>query len=226
MKLRSAFQLTLWFVISLWLIHIASTIFGLELYQYGVYPREITGLQGILFSPLIHASFSHLFSNTLPLIVLGTALLLGYPRASKIVLPSIYFGTGLGVWLFARASFHIGASGLTFGLMSFVFVVGALRWDTKAIALSCLVFFMYGGMIWGVFPVDPKISFESHLFGAVIGVVCALLLRNRDAKPPAKRYDWEDESAELEEHADSDQWYDEGGEGIKYHIHSLTGSPS
>jgi membrane associated rhomboid family serine protease len=194
--LRKAFKIPLLFVAALWVIHIVSTILGLDLYQYGILPRETIGLRGILFAPLIHGSFSHLFSNTLPLLVLGTALILGYPRASKLVIPAIYFGSGLAVWLFARSSFHIGASGITFGLMSFVFVVGALRWDPKAIALSCLVFFLYGGMIWGVLPIDPRISFESHLFGAIIGIVCAFIFRNYDKKPPVKRYDWEGESEE------------------------------
>lgn len=196
--LRKAIQLTLWVIATLWLIHTVSTLLGFNLIRYGVYPREIVGLRGILFGPLIHASFFHLFSNTLPLLVLGTALLLGYPRASKIVLPSVYFGSGLAVWLFARSSFHIGASGLTFGLLFFLFIVGALRWDRKAIAVSCLVFFMYGSMIWGVFPIEPQISFESHLFGALIGIVCAILLRNYDKKPPEKRYDWDDESEDVD----------------------------
>jgi membrane associated rhomboid family serine protease len=204
--LKKAFKISLTFVIALWLIHIAGALLGLELPQYGVLPRNIIGLRGVLFAPLIHASFAHLFSNTLPLLVLGTALLVGYPRASKIVLPAVYFGTGLAVWLFARGSFHIGASGINFGLLAFVFVVGALRWDPKAIALSCLVFFMYGSMIWGVLPLDPRISFESHLFGAIIGMLCAIFLRNFDKKPPEKRYDWEDESEETDDDSDDRDW--------------------
>jgi membrane associated rhomboid family serine protease len=183
----------LWCVIILWLIQITNALFNLELVQYGVYPREIAGLRGVLFAPLIHGSFAHLFSNTLPLLVMGTAMLLGYPRSSKLVLPVIYFGVGLMVWIFGRESFHVGASGINFGLLAFVFVIGALRWDKKAIALSCLVFFMYGSMIWGIFPTEPGVSFESHFFGALIGILCAIIFRNVDAKPPVKRYDWEGE---------------------------------
>ena len=189
----------LWFVVLLWVIQIASALFGLELVRYGVYPRELSGLKGVLFAPLIHGSFAHVFSNTLPLLVMGTAMLLGYPRSSKIVLPVIYFGVGLMVWLFGRASFHVGASGIAFGLLTFVFVIGALRWDKRAIALSCLVFFMYGSMIWGIFPTEPGISFESHFFGAAIGVLCAIIFRNVDTKPPVKRYDWEGETEEPDE---------------------------
>ena len=106
---------------------------------------------------------------------------------------AIYFGSGIGVWLFARETYHIGASGLTFGMMFFVFTIGAIRWDRRAIALSMIVFFLYGGMIWGILPHDPGISFESHFFGALIGITLAIALRNRDPAPPEKRYSWEDE---------------------------------
>ena len=186
-------------MILLWLIKITDVVFGLHLVQFGVYPGELLGLRGVVFAPLIHGSFAHVFSNTLPLLVLGTTMLLGYPRSSLYVFPIIYFGVGLLVWLFGRQSFHIGASGISFGLLAFVFVIGALRWDKRAIALSCLVFFMYGGMIWGIFPTEPGVSFESHFFGAGIGVFCAVIFKNFDAKPPEKQYDWEDETEELED---------------------------
>ena len=203
--MRQSFFTVLWFVVLLWLIQISNAVFGLGLARFGVYPGEFFGLRGILFAPLIHGSFTHVFSNTLPLLVLGTAMLLGYPRSSKFVFPIIYFGVGLSVWLFARSSYHIGASGISFGLLTFVFVIGILRWDKRAIALSCLVFFMYGGMIWGIFPTEQRISFESHFFGAVIGILCAFIFRNFDVKPPEKRYDWEDETEEPDEFIEHQQ---------------------
>ena len=126
------------------------------------------------------------------------------------MVPAIWLLSGLGVWLFARSSFHFGASGLTFGFMFFVFVIGALRWDARAIALSCLVFFMYGSMIWGIFPTEPNVSFEYHFFGAAVGVAGAILLRRLDPKPPRKRYDWEDESEETEDPLITEDW--RGGE--------------
>ena len=193
-----------WFVGFLWLIHISSVLFGLELIRFGVYPGALPGLTGILFAPLIHGSFSHVFSNTLPLLVMGTAMLLGYPRSSKFVFPVVYFGVGLLVWFFGRESFHVGASGINFGLLAFIFVIGALRWDKKAIALACLVFFMYGSMIWGIFPTEPGVSFESHFFGAALGALCAIIFRNVDAKPPEKRYDWEDEPEEPDDVGEDD----------------------
>ena len=151
---------------------------------------------GILWAPLIHGSISHVFANTAPIVILGTALLYGYPKSAKIVILAITVGSGLGVWVFARSGYHIGASGLTSGMMFFVFTMGVLRWDRLAITLSLLVFFLYGGMIWGVLPVAPEISFESHFFGAMTGVVFAILLKGHDPAPPKKRYSWEDEEEE------------------------------
>jgi len=130
--------------------------------------------------------------------VLGTALIYGYPRSARLVIPAIYFGAGIAVWLFARPSYHIGASGLTFGMMFFVFTIGTLRWDRRAIALALIVFFLYGSMIWGVFPGDPAISWESHLAGALIGIALALVCRHRDPPPAQKHYSWEDEETDSE----------------------------
>ncbi len=195
-RLRRSFLLATAFATLLWIIKTVEIVFHLDLVRYGVYPLQPGGLTGILTGPLIHGSRSHLFANTLPVIILGTALLYGYPRSAKIVLPAVYLGSGLGVWLFAREAYHIGASGLTFGVMFFLFVIGALRWDKRAIVISMIVFFLYGGMIWGIFPSQPGISFESHLFGAVIGVVLAIVLKNRDPAPVEKKYSWEDETVE------------------------------
>jgi membrane associated rhomboid family serine protease len=193
-SLRGSFLAAAWFVGVLWLIRIADSLAALNLARFGVFPREPWGLTGILTGPLIHGSFTHLFANTLPLIVLGTSVIYGYPRAARFALPLIYLGSGLGVWLFARPSFHIGASGLAYGMMFFVFVIGVLRRDKPAIALSLLVFFLYGGMIHGILPQRPDISFEAHLFGALTGVGCAFLLRHSDPTPPRKEYDWEGET--------------------------------
>lgn len=201
-RLRHSFRLAAAFVALLWVTRSAEVVFHLELVRYGVYPLQPGGLVGILAGPLIHGSWSHLFANTLPIIILGTALLYGYPKSAKTVLATVYLGSGLGVWLFARDAYHIGASGLTFGVMFFLFVVGALRWDKRAIALSMIVFFLYGSMIWGIFPLEPGISFESHFFGAVIGVVMAIVLKNRDPAPVEQTYSWEDETDEEANEAD------------------------
>ena len=195
--LKQSFIIAAGFTALLWVIKLIEVISGARLVQYGVYPGSLLGLQGVLFAPLIHSSISHLFASTAPLLILGTALLYGYPRSARIVIPVVYLLTGLCVWLFARQVWHIGASGLTFGFMFFIFTIGALRWDRRAIALSMIVFLLYGGMIWGVFPGRPGISFESHLSGAVIGLVLAVLLRDTDPRPPEKKYSWEDEDIDM-----------------------------
>jgi membrane associated rhomboid family serine protease len=203
-RLRRSFAASLGFAAALWLIELAELALHLDFTRYGVYPRTVHGLSGILLAPLIHGSLVHVFSNTLPIVILGTALLYGYPRSARLVLPVLYFGTGIGVWLFGRSAWHIGASGLIFGMMFFIATIGVLRWDTRSIALAMVVFLLYGGMVWGVLPGDPSVSFESHLAGALLGVVLAVWLKNRDPAPPPKRYSWEDEEEvsdqEVSEH--------------------------
>lgn len=194
---RAVVAVTL-FILVLWLIELADSGLSLRLYRLGIYPREPGGLWGILFAPLIHGSWGHLISNSMALAVLGVVLLYGYPRAAWPVLLFVYLGSGLGVWLFARSSAHIGASGLAHGLMFFVFVSGILRRDRLSVALSLIVFFLYGGMVWTIFPQKPGISYESHFFGALAGVLAAFLFRSRDPLPPVKTYDWEGGAPEAD----------------------------
>jgi len=203
----------IWAIILIWLIKGIELFFAIDFSNYGVFPREFSGLIGVLFAPLLHGSFEHLFSNTLALFVLVTALFYEYPRSAKSVLAIIYFGSGIGVWLFARDAFHLGASGLTHGLMFYLFVIGVLRRDKPAMALAMIVFFLYGSMIWGVFPTEERISFESHLFGALTGIVCAIIFRHSEPKPPEKIYSWEqdgyEDDAELVEFSQQGQKEDE-----------------
>jgi len=201
-NLRKSTILVLVFIGLLWLIGVADAVLHLQIARFGIFPREPDGLRGLLFAPLIHGSWLHLLTNTLPLFILGTAILYGYPNASKIALPMIYLLSGLGVWIFARSSYHIGSSGLAYGMMFFVFVIGVLRRDRLSIVLSLIVFFLYGGMIWGVFPQRQNISFESHFFGAAVGVIMAFLLRKRDAALPEKKYEWEGDDGFIERDED------------------------
>lgn len=189
--LRHAFFSAAIFAALLWAIKLTELIFGLDLSQLGIFPSRLESLSGIVLAPLLHSSPSHLMANTPPILVLGTLLIYGYPKAARILLPAVYLGSGLGVWLLARPAWHLGASGLTFGMMFFVFAIGVLRWDQRAIALALIAFLLYGGMIWGIFPTAPQISFEYHLFGAGIGVLLAFLLKGLDPPPPEKRYSWE-----------------------------------
>ncbi len=199
-RLRIAFAVALSFILLLWMVKLGEYLGGLDFTRFGIYPRRAGGLAGVLFAPFIHSSFAHLFANTAPIIVIGTMLLYGYPRAAKVLLPVVYLGGGIAVGLFAREAYHIGASGLAFGMLFFVFTIGAIRWERRTIALSLVVFFLYGGMIWGVLPVARDVSFESHLSGALIGIVLAILLRRRDPEPPRKQYSWEREETEVDDY--------------------------
>jgi membrane associated rhomboid family serine protease len=210
-RLRTAFILALSFVLFLWVVKIVELLGGLDFAHFGIYPRSLSGLAGVLTAPTIHGSVAHLFANTPPIVVIGTTLLYGYPRAARVLLPALYLGGGFAVWLFAREAYHVGASGLAFGMLFFVFMIGVLRWEQRAIALSLVVFFLYGGMIWGVLPESREVSFESHLSGAMIGIALAFVLRYRDPMPPPKQYSWEgeeDEGEEDEEDADDHDWPD------------------
>jgi membrane associated rhomboid family serine protease len=189
--------MSLAFVVVLWVVQFGATLAYVSLISYGVYPRRLSGLTGIVLAPLIHGYFSHLIANSQPVFLLGTAVLYGYPRSARIVIAFLYLGTGVGVWLSARETYHIGASGLATGMMFFVFVIGAIRWDRRAIVLSMLAFILYGSMVWGIFSSDPDVSFESHFFGALIGVTLAAALRIKDPAPVRKRYSWEDEEQQV-----------------------------
>jgi membrane associated rhomboid family serine protease len=198
------------FIGLLWIIELLDTGFELNLSRLGVYPRAWHGLWGVLCAPLIHGSWQHLISNSLVLLVLGVVLLYGYPRSSRPVLMLVWLGSGLGVWLFARGSYHFGASGLAHGLMFFVFVSGILRRDRLSIALSLIVFLLYGGMVATIFPQQPGISYESHFFGALMGVMAAFLFRHRDPALPEKTYEWERAPADDQLPASGDTWPEEG----------------
>ncbi|MBK8688220.1 MAG: rhomboid family intramembrane serine protease [Betaproteobacteria bacterium] len=188
---RLAARLALGFVGLLWAVQLLGWGLGLE--RFGVHPREWIGLPGILVAPLLHGGFGHLIANSLPLLVLGTVMLQLYPTAAFRVLPAIYLVPGIAVWLFARGGVHVGASGLVYGLVSYIFVAGLIRRDRRAVAASLLVAFMYGALVWGVLPIRQQVSWETHLAATVVGVLLALLLRHRD-RPPRVRYSWEDET--------------------------------
>lgn len=192
-RIRRALIWPLFGVALLVVVQLLQTVVGDEFYRLGILPRDAAGMLGILSAPLVHGSWTHLSANIPALWVLGALCIYGFPRATRIALPLIWLLGGLGVWLFARESYHIGASGLTHGLMFFAAVIGIRRRDALSIALALIVLFLYGSMIWGVVPSNPGISFEAHLAGAVVGAVSGWVLYRRDPFPIYRHYDWEDE---------------------------------
>ncbi len=195
LSLRECITLTGLFALMLWIVKLCESMLGVSLSNMGVFPQTLSGLFGIIAAPLIHGSFQHLLSNTLPVLLLGSMLIYGYPRSRWWVLTIVWIASGLMVWLFARQSYHIGASGITHGVFFYLLAVGILRRDKRSSVLLTVAFFMYGTMIWSVFPQEPGISYEYHSAGALSGIVCALLFRKWDPKPLAKTYSWErDES--------------------------------
>jgi membrane associated rhomboid family serine protease len=190
-KILDSLIIPVTFPLLLWIVHLYSLTLNADLSGLGLLPRNFQGLIGILTAPLLHADFSHLISNTFPLLVSGWVIFFFYRKISYILFIFIYLVTGILVWLFAREVYHIGASGIVYGFVSFLFFSGIFRKDNKSIALSLIITFLYGGMVWGILPGMKGISWESHLFGAFTGLISAYLFRKID--PPKNKYDWEDE---------------------------------
>ena len=192
----SKFITPLFFPLLLWIVHLISFFFQIDLTRMGILPRNLAGLLGIITGPMVHGDFSHLISNTIPLVVLGWIIFFFYPKVSYLAFGVIYFFTGLLVWIFARQVYHIGASGVVYGFVSFLFFSGLFRRDNKSISLALIITFLYGGLVWGMIPGWKGISWEAHLFGAITGLAAAYLFRKID--PPAKKYDWEDEEDDFD----------------------------
>jgi membrane associated rhomboid family serine protease len=171
-QLRLAFQLFLIMAV----VEVINMVSGRFLNQFGLIPRETMGLIGIVTSPFIHGNLTHFLGNMPPLL-LFTVLVLEHGR-TRFWLASIGIVIlgGAGVWLFGRASIHIGASGLVFGYFGYLFVAGFISKEFKLLSISIFVAVLYGGMLWGVLPTQPMVSFESHLFGLIAGIMMALLV--------------------------------------------------
>jgi membrane associated rhomboid family serine protease len=195
-RFRRAAAVSIVFVATLVLVWLVGLLPGVELGSFGVIPREVSGLWGVLTAPFVHADYAHLASNALPLLIAGTTLLYLYPDSARFVLPAVWLGPGLLVWAVGRSATHVGASGLVYGIVAYIFVAGLLRRDRRAWAASVLVAFLYGTLVWGVLPIRVGVSWETHLAAAAIGVLLAFALRRRDV-PPRKRYSWELEEQEV-----------------------------
>jgi len=168
-------------VFIMWLSFSVEFFYGIDLGYLGIYPRTFHGLVGIFFAPMIHGNLFHLISNTFPLLFLGTVLYFFYERIGGTVFFNCYFVTNSLVWLLSpRPSYHIGASGLIYGIGVFLILFGLLRRDFLSLLISLIILVIYGGaFLSGVFPNDPRISWEAHLFGALTGATTAFILRDK-----------------------------------------------
>lgn len=180
------------FVFIAWFVFWIETRFKLNLNYLGIYPKKIDGLRGIIFSPFIHSSLKHLFNNSIPLLVLGTALFYFYRNIRwKLFFLGFVF-TGLLTWLIGRPALHIGGSGILYMLASFLFFKGILSKQYQLTALALVVVFLYGGLLWYLFPIDPTISWEGHLSGFLVGFVLALIFKKNPIEN--KKFEWEKET--------------------------------
>lgn len=184
--------LPVYLVLAMWIVFWIEIRWGYGLSHYGIMPGTISGLRGILFGPFLHGSLKHLFNNSVPLIVLTSTLLYFYPKQALRIL---IFGTlfaGLGTWLIGRPAYHIGASGVVYMLTSYLLFQGLISRNIQLTSISLIVVFFYGSLIWYLFPIDPKISWEGHSSGFVVGIVLALV-NYKNLPAVQKKYEWEKE---------------------------------
>ena len=184
-------------VVVMWSVFAFEMINGTSLSAFGLLPRDYMGLRGIIFMPFLHGGLGHIMNNTVPFIVLGTMLYHFYPRVANKVLLWTWLLSGIWLWVGARANFHIGASGLIYALGSFLFFAAIFAKNFRLMRISLLVVFLYGSLIWGIFPVKEGISWEGHLFGGMAGLLVAWAFRKE--VPRGKVYKWVDDVDQLEE---------------------------
>ena len=196
---RSWLLIPFFTVLLIWVVYYFELKWGVNLNRLGVYPRDLSGLQGVLFSPFIHGSLDHLYNNSLPLFILLAALIYFFPRQAFRVVLIGTLASGLLTWLIGRPSYHIGASGLIYVLASFIFFKGIRSGHYRWVALSLGVVFVYGSMLWYILPIEEGISWEGHLSGFISGLLLSVLLPR--SMPKAPKYPWEAEDYKEEEDA-------------------------
>jgi len=215
--LLNSFKIPVMVAAGFWAVEVLEYLFEINMNFLGIYPRRFSGLAGILTAPFLHAGFTHLLSNTTTFIILGSSILFFYPRISISVWLYIYLLTGAGVWLFGRASYHVGASGMLYGFAAFLFFSGIFRKDLRSMVISLATAFLYGGMLYGIFPNHPGVSWESHLIGALVGAWTAFNFRHyASGDEPQQVYYEEDPHFEgyrnIEDRRIKYIYFEEGGE--------------
>jgi membrane associated rhomboid family serine protease len=198
-RVITSFFIPALFLLSMWLVKIAEFIFDIRLSFLGITPLRLQGLPGIILSPFLHGDWNHLMANSVPIFVLMAALYYFYRTLATEILVLTVLLSGFWLWLGARSGVHIGASGLIYGLAIFLMFSGFFRRENRLMALSFVVIFLYGGLIWGIFPElfpEKNISWEGHLSGIIAGLVLAWFYRKKG--PQRKIYSWETEEEEEE----------------------------
>ena len=184
------------FLLIMWTTHLFQFVFNISFIKLGILPKTYIGLKGIFLSPFIHKDWSHLINNSYPILVLGTLLFYSYKKIAYRIFFLLFIFSGVLLWMIGRQSFHIGASGIIYSLASFLFFSGIIRKNPPLTAISLVVLFLYGSMIWGLFPINKFSSWEGHLSGFITGLVISILFR--EDGPKRKKYQWEiDEENEL-----------------------------
>ncbi len=191
------------FLLVIWMIKISEILLDLDFAFLGIFPLKAKGLIGIITAPLIHSDIEHLIANSIPIAILGTGLFYFYNKVAYKVFLLSYFIANIWIWLGARQAYHIGASGLVYSFASFLFFSGVFQKNIKLMAISLLVVLLYGSMIWGVLPIQPHISWESHLMGAIAGLVLSVYYK--DQGPKRKIYSWDMEE-ELDDKDEDKYW--------------------
>ncbi|MFZ4546182.1 MAG: rhomboid family intramembrane serine protease [Bacteroidales bacterium] len=187
-------------LVLIWLIKLVEVGFQVSFADYGLIPQTLIGIRGIFFSPLLHADWSHLSSNSVPLFLLTAGLFYYYGKKSWTIFALCWLVTGLWVWIFARGTgVHIGASGVVYALATFHFTGGVLRREPRMMSFALLVVFLYGGLVWGISPEfspGKNISWQSHLLGGVAGILIAFAYK--DIGPQRIIYQWDEEDDDIE----------------------------
>lgn len=178
-RLRESAVVPFRFSLLMVLFFLVQVMFRIDLGFLGILPNMYSGLIGVFFAPLVHGSSMHLYANIFPVVILGSSLYFFYDRVADQVFFYCYFMTNCIVWLFGRPYYHIGASGLVYGLAMFLIALGFFRGSFKSIVISVVIIIFYGGIIYGIMPTDKNISWESHLSGAVVGMMMAFFTSNK-----------------------------------------------
>ncbi|WP_299055413.1 rhomboid family intramembrane serine protease [uncultured Polaribacter sp.] len=176
---KSFLLLPIVFILVIWFIYWVEIYYGFNFNKFGVFPRSFKGLQGVVFTHFIHSNTNHLFNNSVPLFVLLSSLFYFYKEVAYKVLFIGALLVGFLTWTFARESYHIGASGLVYLLFSFVFFSGIIKKHYRLVALSLIIIFLYGSIIWYVLPIKEGVSWEGHLSGFIVGLCFAIVFRNK-----------------------------------------------